>query len=138
MRQISILYAEDYDLVLSTVKQLFELEGWKVDLCRDGESALARLESPTPYDLIVFDCEMPGIGGLELLRRARAMTHRRRTPVIVFTASNRETAAGAAGADAFLRKPNGIRDLIHVAERLLNRPINPYDSGEHQAVLSQS
>lgn len=120
MQQVKILYAEDYDLVLFTVKQLLELEGWRVELCRDGATALRRIETREHYDIIILDADMPGMHGLELLKRARSMTHRRRTPIIFFTATDCETEARAAGADVFLKKPNGIRDLIQTIERLLD------------------
>lgn len=117
--QSRILYVEDYDLVLFTVKQLLELEGWVVEICRDGMTALKKLESAESFDLIMLDSEMLGIGGLDLLKRARTLTHRRRTPIIMFTASDCETEAMAAGANAFLKKPSGIRDLIQTTMQLL-------------------
>jgi len=121
LQQIKILYAEDYDLVLFTVKQLLELEGWRVDICRDGSEALKKIEGAEHYDVIVVDAELPGTSGIDLLSRARALTHRRRTPTIMFTANDCEAEALAAGADAFLRKPGGIRDLIQTIERLLDK-----------------
>jgi CheY-like chemotaxis protein len=121
LQQIKILYAEDYDLVLFTVKQLLELEGWSVDICRDGSEALKKIEGAEHYDVIVVDAELPGTSGINLLSRARELTHRRRTPMIMFTANDCEAEALAAGADAFLRKPGGIRDLIQTIERLLNK-----------------
>ena len=119
-RRIKILYVEDYDLVLFTVKQLLELEGWLVDICRDGIAAQKKLESLESYDLIVLDCELPGMRGLDLLQRARKLTSRRATPIIMFTASDCEDETLAAGADAFLKKPGGIRELIPTIEALLN------------------
>ncbi len=120
MPQINILYVEDYELVLFTVKQLLELEGWRVDVCRDGTTALKKIEGIEQYHLIVLDADLPGISGLELVRRARKLTHRRRTPIIIFTASEYDAEASAAGANALLKKPNGIRDLIPTIEMLIN------------------
>jgi DNA-binding response OmpR family regulator len=133
LAQVNILFVEDYNLVLSTVKQLLELEGWAVEICRDGTSALKRLESPQPFDLIVLDSEMIGLHGLDLLRRARSMTHRRRTPVIMFTATECESEAFAAGADAFLKKPSGIRDLIPTVERLLGNADGHFSFNDQQS-----
>lgn len=119
MQQLSILYAEDYDLVLFTVKQLLELEGWSVDICRDGAAALRKLESQEPFDIIILDTELPEVSGLTLLRSARSLAHRAATPVIVFTAEEHEREAREGGADAYLKKPGGIRDLVETVERLL-------------------
>jgi CheY-like chemotaxis protein len=132
LAQLNILYVEDYDLVLFTVKQLLELEGWAVEICRDGATALKRLESRDNYDIIVLDSEMLGLRGLELLKRARSMTHRRRTPVIMFTATDCEKDAYAAGANAFLKKPSGIRDLIPTIEQLLGNQETSYPFNDQQ------
>ena len=120
MQQTRILYAEDYDLVLFTVKQLLELESWQVDICRDGAAALKKLESDEHYDLIILDAQLPGESGLSLIQRARQLAHRRRVPVILFTGSLKHDEALAAGADAFLKKPTGLKDLIATCNSLLD------------------
>lgn len=133
MQQIRILYVEDYDLVLFTVKQLLELEGWHVDICRDGTAALKKLESDEHYDLVVLDAQLPGESGLQLVQRARQLAHRRRVPVIMFTGSLRHDEAIAAGADAFLNKPTGLKDLIATCNSLLNNVVEQKrDTGDLQ------
>jgi DNA-binding response OmpR family regulator len=119
LQHTRILYAEDYDLVLFTVKQLLELESWQVDICRDGSAALKKLESDEHYDLIILDAQLPGESGLSLVQRARRMAHRRRIPIIMFTGSLQHDDALAAGADAFLKKPTGLKDLITTCNTLL-------------------
>lgn len=121
MSSTNILYVEDYEQVLLTVKQLLELEGWRVEICRDAETALGLLDGGRHFDLIVLDAKLGEMSGLELLRRARAMPTYARTPVVMFTATDCEEESAEAGADAYLRKPSGIRDLIATAERLLQR-----------------
>ena len=132
LQQIRILYAEDYELVLFTVKQLLELEGWRVDICRDGAAALKKIESDDHYDLIILDAQMPGESGVALVQRARQLAHRRRVPIIVFTGSLRREDALAAGADAFLNKPTGLKNLISTCNSLLDRQpaINESDTGD--------
>ena len=119
LQQTRILYAEDYDLVLFTVKQLLELESWHVDICRDGTTARKKLEGDEQYDLIILDAQLTGESGLSLVQRARQLAHRRRTPIILFTGSLRHEEALAAGADAFLNKPTGLKDLIATCNSLL-------------------
>ncbi|HEX8131237.1 MAG TPA: response regulator [Pyrinomonadaceae bacterium] len=139
MQQTRILYAEDYDLVLFTVKQLLELESWQVDICRDGAAALKKLEADEPYDLIILDVQLPGESGLSLVQRARQLAHRRRTPIILFTGSLRHDEALAAGADAFLNKPTGLKDLISTCNSLLNRNSgNGSDTGELHKLAGNS
>jgi len=131
LQQTRILYAEDYDLVLFTVKQLLELESWQVDICRDGAAALKKLESDEHYDLIILDAQLPGESGLSLIQRARQLAHRRRVPVILFTGSLKHDEALAAGADAFLKKPTGLKDLIATCNSLFDeKHRNGSDNGE--------
>lgn len=131
MQQTRILYAEDYDLVLFTVKQLLELESWQVDICRDGAAALKKLESDEHYDLIILDAQLPGESGLWLIQRSRQLAHRRRIPIILFTGSLKHEEALAAGADAFLKKPTGLKDLISTCNNLLDtKSGNGSDTGE--------
>lgn len=134
MQAIKILYAEDYDLVLFTVKQLLELEGWHVDVCRDGSTALKKIEGDSDYDIIVLDMDLPDVRGLELLRRARALN--RHIPIIIFTASDCETEALASGANAYLKKPSGIRDLIQTIERLTDE--HPHSTNDNINNLSST
>ena len=129
MQQARILYAEDYDLVLFTVKQLLELENWQVDICRDGAAARKKLESDELYDLIILDAQLTGESGLSLVQRARRLAHRRRIPIILFTGSLGHEDALAAGADAFLNKPTGLKDLISTCNLLLDVK-NGSDTGE--------
>jgi CheY-like chemotaxis protein len=119
LRQSRILYADDYDLVLFTVKQMLEQEGWRVDVCRDGAGALKRIEGEEQYQLLIFDERLPGASGLELIRRVRASERLRNTPILMFTATPCEEQALAAGADAFLNKPGGIGELIETCRRFL-------------------
>lgn len=128
MRQIRILYVEDYDLVLFTVKQLLELEGWSVEICRDGITARQKLESPQFHDLILLDAQLPEVCGLELLRFARSLEHRKNIPIIMFTSTDCEFEALEAGADVYLKKPAGIRDLVEIIENLLNGACLPMNS----------
>jgi DNA-binding response OmpR family regulator len=139
LQQTKILYAEDYDLVLFTVKQLLELESWQVDICRDGAAARKKLEGDEHYDLIILDAELPGESGLSLVQRARRMAHRRRIPIILFTGSIGHDDALAAGADAFLNKPTGLKNLITTCNSLLDaKNGNRSDTGELQKLAGNS
>ena len=132
MQQFRILYVEDYDLVLFTVKQLLEGESWKVDVCRDGKAALRKFESEEHYDLLILDERLGAVGGMELLGRARRTPRLSCTPVVVFTASQCEDEALAAGADAFLRKPGGLKELIPTCRRLLQIDEEQSDEGDNR------
>src|SRR5438270_6873643 len=108
---LTILYAEDHTTIRLAVKETLERDGFYVEACADGWTAMARLESSESYALLLFDNELPGVNGLELARRARSLAHRRSTPVVIVSASEVEAEALSAGADVFLRKPQDMGRL---------------------------
>jgi CheY-like chemotaxis protein len=89
------------------------MEGWLVEVCEDGTTALEKIKSSEHYDLIILDNDLPGVSGLELLQHARRLDYRRQTPIIMFSARDIEREARQAGANAFLRKPE---DMSAIAE----------------------
>ena len=98
--------------------------GCETTVAGDGEAALATIAGTT-FDLILMDCQMPVMDGLEATRRLRererAGTH---TPVVAMTANalNSDRAAClAAGMDDFLPKPYTKAELVAVLERWLPR-----------------
>ena len=122
MRPITILFVEDNDVVLRVVKKTLELEGWRVEVYEDGDAAMRGLEGEGQYDLIIADDDLPGASGLELIRRARALPHRRDTPIIMFSSGPNRAEALRAGADEFLKKPEGIYAVGKTVALLLATP----------------
>jgi two-component system chemotaxis response regulator CheY len=118
-RQVVILHVEDSRQLAEAVKETLAEEGWTVETCSDGVEALHQLAGEMHYDLLLFDNELPGASGIELVRRARGLSHRRKTPIIMFSASDCEANARRAGVDAFLRKPQDIARLVETVARLL-------------------
>jgi CheY-like chemotaxis protein len=120
-RAIHILCVEDYQAVADAVKETLEELGWAVELCADGTEAMRKIESKARYHLLILDNQLPGKDGLELVRRARQLPHRRRTPIIMLSASDVEQDALRVGANAFLRKPQDIGRLAATITRLLTK-----------------
>jgi CheY-like chemotaxis protein len=118
MRSLTILYVEDHKLLLLYVKDMLEAQGWRVETCQDGTRALEIIQSESLYDVLILDNGLPGLSGLELVRHARRLTHRRRTPIIMLSASNDEKAARQAGVDAYLKKPDEVDAIIETVSRL--------------------
>ncbi|HMJ26445.1 MAG TPA: response regulator, partial [Pyrinomonadaceae bacterium] len=116
---ISILHAEDSMPIANLVSDMFSAEGWRIELCTDGDTALRKLTSDERVDLLLVDNELPGVNGLDLVKRTRKMTHRRRTPIIMLSGNDCETEAWRAGVDAFLKKPAQVGELPSTIARLL-------------------
>lgn len=120
-KTISILYVEDNRDVAETVKETLEQEGFSVEVIRDGSSALGVIKSKKqPFDLLIFDNDLPGVNGIELARWAREFPHRQRTPIILFSASDVAAAAYRAGVNLFLQKPEEVLQLADSIKHLLS------------------
>jgi CheY-like chemotaxis protein len=74
------------------------------------------------YDLLVLDNEADRLDGLTLTRRVRRMPHRKETPIILMSLEDLEAEAHAAGADAFLRKPYNLIELVDTIRHLFAAP----------------
>jgi DNA-binding response OmpR family regulator len=117
-----ILLVEDEAPILDGLRALFSAQGFLPDCAADGPAALERLGSER-YALVVLDLMIPGVGGMEVLRRLRARGDG--TPVLILTARGAEddvVAGLSAGADDYVTKPFGIRELVARAKALLRRP----------------
>jgi CheY-like chemotaxis protein len=118
-RPAVILYVEHNQMLLRTVCDVLEFAGWYVKPCSDDGYAVAYVESAEHhFDLLLFDHDR-GLSGLRLTERARRQPHRRRTPIILISLEDIAEEARRAGADAFLRKPNNLVELVDTIRRLL-------------------
>ena len=115
-----VLLVEDDAAVRSTLAAILQDEGCEISIAPNGFDALVALEQHEP-DIIVLDWMMPVVDGENFLQALRS-EYRRSTPVLVISAGrvNEETAL-AAGADAYLRKPFDIDELMRVLHELTGR-----------------
>ncbi len=120
-RAVSVLHVEDDALVADGVRMTLNGEGWSVETCADGSSALDRLRGAARYDVLIFDNNLPDTDGVELIRQTRSLAHRQQTPIIVLSASDVEAQARRAGANAFLQKPDDVSHIAEAVARLLAR-----------------
>lgn len=101
----SILVVEDDEFVCNSLKWLLTEEGYQVEVTMDGSEAL-RLVEQKRYDLVITDLMMPGVDGLEVLKKVKSVSAD--TSVIVLTGYGTVAAAVSAlneGAFDFLTKP---------------------------------
>lgn len=119
-----LLVVEDDDSIRETVGEALRSEGYEVLTCADGSEALGLLtvESSQSVDLIVLDLMLPGLGGLDLCRELRRFNNN--TPILVISARDSETdrvLGLEVGADDYLVKPFGLRELVARCRALLRR-----------------
>lgn len=107
-----ILVVDDEPSLLDALQYSFQREGFQVTGARDGSEALRSVEKEAP-DLMILDLMLPGMDGLEVLRRLRA--RRCSIPVILLTAKDEviDRVVGLeVGADDYVTKPFSPRELV--------------------------
>ncbi len=118
-----IIVVDDNDVSRGLMTYLLEARGHLVLSFEDGRSALAGVDRFRP-DLVLCDLKMPGLDGYAVARTLSAPAARRGVALAAITASDRpadETAAHAAGFQAFLRKPIEHQAFTFAIEDLLAR-----------------
>lgn len=113
-----LLIVDDEVDITDTYALFFELQGYEVLTANDALQALALLAERTPA-LIVSDCMMPYMDGVEFSRRARAMPATAHTPIILMSGAPELHDLGSPSYDLFLRKPVLLQRLIVEIGRLL-------------------
>lgn len=117
----NILIIDDDVTALDIIAFLFERKGYTVERCPDGKSAIEYVKHTTP-DLLLVDLLMPEMGGVETVKRIRAMGVEH-APVIAFTAVDDEVLhqeAIDAGCNEVLTKPCPSEKLTRVIQRYID------------------
>src|SRR5262245_22027304 len=116
-----VLVVEDEKKTASFIRKALQAEGFAVDVCYNGDDALAAANN-TPFDGLVIDIMLPGRDGLSVLKQLRE--RRNSTPVLLLSARgevNERVEGLNAGADDYLPKPFELVELIARVRALTRR-----------------
>lgn len=128
MAATRVLVVEDEESIIDLVRPYLANEGFEVDVAMDGPTGLAKVRSFHP-DIVLLDIMLPGLDGIEVLRRLRQESS---AYVVMLTARTEETdkvVGLSVGADDYVTKPFSPRELIARIRAILRRT----RGGEDQA-----
>ena len=132
---MKILVVDDEKLLVKGIKFNLENEGYAVDACYDGQTAV-QMASAGDYGLIILDLMMPGLDGLEACQQIRAFST---VPIIMLTARSEDAdklLGFESGADDYVTKPFNILELKARIRALLRRASMPA-AGPSAAVIER-
>ena len=125
-----ILVVEDEPSMRFVLRENLEFERYQVTTVDTGEAALAAL-AERPFALVILDVMLPGMSGFEVCREVRARGLR--TPTIMLTARSSEfdrVTGLDIGADDYVTKPFGVRELLARVRAQLRRDAARSDGGD--------
>ena len=117
--QSQILIVDDNETALRVVGEYLRAKGYCVHQANNGLDAIHQAQDVMP-DLILMDIQMPGIDGLEVIRRIRADDQLQIIPIVALTAlamPGDRAICLAAGANDYLSKPISLNELVDVIQK---------------------
>jgi len=130
--QGTVLVAEDNPVNQHLVISMLELLGCHALLCQNGQEAVQAMQQPDNIDLILMDCQMPAMGGLEATKCIRkAEQDGRHMPIIALTANamqGDEARCLQAGMDAYMSKPFDMDKLALMLSKYMPQPVAASDA----------
>ena len=130
----TILTVDDEVHILELLSYNLEYNGYRVLKAETGEEAMALLEKES-IDIVLLDWMLPGIDGIEVLKRIRANREWCTLPVILLTAKGDEISKVVGleiGSDDYLVKPFGIHELMARIKAVLRRSEGSYQNRDSE------
>jgi chemosensory pili system protein ChpA (sensor histidine kinase/response regulator) len=121
-----IMVVDDSSTVRLVTARFLRRLGFEVQTARDGLDALQQLSKGIQPDIFIFDLEMPGMGGFELIAEIKRKSEFETTPIVVISsrsADKHRERAKQLGASAYLSKPYEDSQLQAVLDRVIGLPV---------------
>jgi len=125
-----ILIVEDDPHILLGLEEVLKSESFEVAVCNRGDEAIDAFNEHRPA-LVLLDVMLPGLSGYDICRKLRA--NKVTTPILMLTAKGQEIDKVVGldlGADDYVTKPFGVRELLARIQALLRRSTNTPDAAK--------
>jgi len=125
-----ILVVEDDEHILLGLEEILKSEGYAVAVCKRGDKAVEAVAKERPA-LVVLDVMLPGLSGFDVCKQLR--TKKVTVPILMLTAKGQEldkVIGLDCGADDYVTKPFGVRELVARINALLRRCAREAEDGE--------
>jgi len=128
--KMKILVVEDDAHILLGLEEILKSEGYAVAVCKRGDKAVEAVAKERPA-LVVLDVMLPGLSGFEVCKQLRAK--KVNVPILMLTAKGQEldkVIGLDCGADDYVTKPFGVRELVARINALLRRCARETDDAD--------
>jgi len=119
-----ILIVEDNDKNMKLARDILQVKGYRTIEAESAEAGVPLATAQKP-DLVLMDIHLPGMNGIEALKKLRASPETNRIPVLAFTASvmpQDRKEIMSAGFDGFVSKPINLKEFIASIADTLGKP----------------
>ena len=118
----TIFLVDDSATILLSVSSILGKAGYAVEKAANAEEALRKFEAGVKVDLLITDLNMPGMNGIELIKKVRSLAAYRFLPILFLTTESqqsRKAEAKAAGASGWIVKPATADDLLNTIKLVI-------------------
>jgi CheY-like chemotaxis protein/HPt (histidine-containing phosphotransfer) domain-containing protein len=124
--EISVLIVDDDEVSREVLATVFTIDGYDVRTARDGAEALAMLDSDAYRpQVILMDLQMPGLNGAALIAQLRERVPLGSGTMLLAMSASEPRADDVKGADGFLRKPFGAKELKRMLQDSEHQGVKP-------------
>ncbi|HAY29399.1 MAG TPA: response regulator [Candidatus Accumulibacter phosphatis] len=118
----TIFLVDDSATILLSVSSILGKAGYAVEKAANAEEALKKFNAGVKVDLLITDLNMPGMNGIELIKKVRSLAAYRFLPILFLTTESqqsRKVEAKAAGASGWIVKPATADDLLNTIKLVI-------------------
>jgi len=119
----TIFLVDDSTTILLSISSILTKAGFAIEKASNAEDALKKFQGGVKADLLITDLNMPGMNGIELIRKIRQLPNYKFMPILFLTTESqqsRRAEAKEAGASGWIVKPATADDLLNTIKLVLH------------------